>query len=88
MNAKIQDFIIGDLNFKVSSIGNARQIEITDAYCDPRYEKIGFRKKLILPFTDSTFIDDKKYKQENEFNIESLKKLCEFILNEINTKQI
>jgi hypothetical protein len=49
MNPKIEDFIIGDLNFKVSSIGNARQIEITDAYCDPRYEKIGFRKKLILP---------------------------------------
>jgi hypothetical protein len=82
---KMTNIVIGDFKFHLFSLktdtGSVRGIEITDAFAG--IEEIGFIKKLSIPFTDPHLIDDEKFKQENHNNIEGLKKLCEFILNEI-----
>jgi len=89
MKSKIENITIGNYNFHIYSIetddGFVRGIEITDAYLG--IEEIGFRKKLMIPFTDTNLIDDPKSKRDNVDNIENLEKLSKLILELIKQKQ-
>lgn len=86
MKDKIENILLGDFNFHVYSLetetGNVRGIDITDVFLGN--EKIGFDKKLSITFTDPHLIEDKVFKGKNSDNIENLKELCKFILNEID----